>query len=51
MIQKGDVAITQGYGLAAMCLAREAVPIIQDGMIPKLPTKIITTNQTLNQKL
>jgi len=33
MIQKGDIAITQDYGLAAMCLARGAVPISQDGMI------------------
>jgi len=33
LIQKGDIAITQDYGLAAMCLARGAVPISQDGMI------------------
>ena len=33
MIKKGDIAITQDYGLAAMCLARGAVPISQDGMI------------------
>jgi len=33
MIQKGDIVITQDYGLAAMCLARGAVPISQDGMV------------------
>ena len=33
MIQKGDIAVTQDYGLAAMCLARGAIPVSQDGMI------------------
>jgi len=33
MIQQGDIVITQDYGLAAMCLARGAVPVSQDGMI------------------
>jgi len=33
LIQKGDIAVTQDYGLAAMCLARRAIPISQDGMI------------------
>lgn len=33
MIQKGDIAVTQDYGLAAMLLARGAVPISQDGMV------------------
>lgn len=33
MVQKGDIVITQDYGLAAMCLARNAVPISQDGMV------------------
>ena len=33
MVQKGDIVITQDYGLAAMCLARQAMPISQDGMI------------------
>jgi len=33
MVQKGDIVITQDYGLAAMCLARCAIPINQDGMI------------------
>ena len=33
MVQKGDIAVTQDYGLAAMCLARGAVPISQNGMI------------------
>ena len=33
MVEKGDIAITQDYGLAAMCLARQAVTISQDGMV------------------
>lgn len=33
MVQKGDIAVTQDYGLAAMCLAKEAVPINQNGLI------------------
>ncbi|MDD2431427.1 MAG: YaiI/YqxD family protein [Firmicutes bacterium] len=33
MVQKDDIVITQDYGLAAMCLARGAVPISQDGMV------------------
>ena len=33
MIQNGDIVITQDYGLAAMCLARGAIPVSQDGMI------------------
>lgn len=33
MIQKGDVVVTQDYGLAAMCLARGAIPVSQNGMI------------------
>ena len=33
MVHKGDIVITQDYGLAAMCLARGAVPVRQDGMI------------------
>lgn len=33
MVQPGDIVITQDYGLAAMCLARGAVPISQDGMV------------------
>jgi len=33
MLQKGDIVITQDYGLAAMCLARGAAPINQDGML------------------
>ncbi len=31
-VQKGDIVITQDYGLAAMCLSREANPIDQNGM-------------------
>ena len=33
LVQKGDVVVTQDYGLAAMCLARGAVPLNQDGMV------------------
>jgi len=33
MVQPKDIVVTQDYGLAAMCLARGAVPISQDGMV------------------
>lgn len=33
MVGPGDVVVTQDYGLAAMCLARRALPIHQDGML------------------
>lgn len=33
LLQKGDVVVTQDYGLAAMCLAKGAIPIHQDGMV------------------
>lgn len=32
LAQRGDIVITQDYGLAAMCLARECVVLNQDGM-------------------
>lgn len=32
-VEKGDIVVTQDYGLAAMCLAKCAIPISQDGMI------------------
>ena len=32
LVQKGDIVVTQDYGLAAMCLSRGAVPMHQDGM-------------------
>lgn len=32
MISKGDIVITQDYGLAAMCLVRGAISVSQDGM-------------------
>ena len=32
MVQAGDIVVTQDYGLAAMCLARRAVPISQNGI-------------------
>lgn len=33
MVRPGDLVVTQDYGLAAMCLARKAVPINQNGML------------------
>jgi len=33
MVHPGDIVVTQDYGLAAMCLARAAVPVSQDGMV------------------
>ena len=33
MIERGDIVVTQDYGLAAMCLARGAIPINQNGMV------------------
>lgn len=33
MVTPGDVVVTQDYGLAAMCLAKQTVPVSQDGMI------------------
>ena len=33
LVQKGDIVVTQDYGLAAMCLSRGAVPSHQDGMV------------------
>ena len=33
LVHPGDLVISQDYGLAAMCLAREAVVINQDGMV------------------
>jgi uncharacterized protein YaiI (UPF0178 family) len=33
LLSAGDIVVTQDYGLAAMCLARRAVVVNQDGMI------------------
>ncbi len=33
MLSKGDLVVTQDYGLAAMCLARGAAVISQNGLI------------------
>ncbi len=33
LVDDGDIVITQDYGLAAMCLARKAIPMNQDGMM------------------
>ena len=32
LVRSGDVVVTQDYGLAAMCLARNALALSQDGM-------------------
>ena len=32
-VHAGDLVVTQDYGLAAMCLARKAIPISQNGMV------------------
>ena len=32
LVKPGDIVVTQDYGLAAMCLARTARPLSQDGM-------------------
>ena len=33
LVKCGDIVITQDYGLAAMCLAKRAVVLSQDGMV------------------
>ena len=33
MVKPGDIVVTQDYGLAAMCIAKLAVPVNQDGMV------------------
>lgn len=33
LVCAGDIVVTQDYGLAAMCLARRALPVSQDGMV------------------
>ncbi|HZK20923.1 MAG TPA: YaiI/YqxD family protein [Oscillospiraceae bacterium] len=33
MVEKGDIVVTQDYGLAAMCLAKQAITLNQDGMV------------------
>ncbi len=32
-VKKGDIVITQDYGLAAMCIAKNAIPINQNGFV------------------
>ncbi len=32
-VTAGDIVVTQDYGLAAMCLAKRAIPLSQDGFI------------------
>ena len=33
VVREGDIVVTQDYGHAAMCLARKAVPLSQNGMV------------------
>ena len=33
LVTAGDIVVTQDYGFAAMCLARKAVPISQNGLV------------------
>lgn len=33
LVKAGDIVVTQDYGLAAMCLARNAVPVSQNGLV------------------
>lgn len=33
LVNSGDIVITQDYGLAAMCMAKKAVVVSQDGMV------------------
>ena len=33
LVRKGDVVVSQDFGLAAMCLARGATPLNQNGMV------------------
>ena len=33
LVREGDIVVTQDYGLAAMFLARKAVPLSQNGMV------------------
>ena len=33
LLKRGDIVITQDYGLAAMCIAMGAIPVSQNGMI------------------
>lgn len=32
-IQQGDIVVTQDYGLAALCLSKDALPINQNGLV------------------
>ena len=33
LVCEGDIVVTQDHGLAAMCLARKAIPVSQNGMV------------------
>jgi len=42
-VKKGDIVVTQDYGLAAMCIAKKAIPINQNGFV--------YTNQNIDSML
>lgn len=33
LVKKGDIIITQDYGLAAMALSKQGIPLSQDGLV------------------
>ena len=33
LVSKGDIVITQDYGLAALCISKKAYPISQNGLV------------------
>lgn len=33
ILEKGDIVVTQDYGLAALCIAKHAMAISQDGLV------------------
>lgn len=50
MVKKDDIVVTQDYGLAAMCLARQAIPINQDGMVYTDDNILCLLNQRADSK-
>lgn len=52
-LEKGDIAVTQDYGLAAMCMARHAYVINQDGIFynEKNIDTLLTSRHTAKKNL
>jgi uncharacterized protein YaiI (UPF0178 family) len=50
MVKKDDIVVTQDYGLAAICLARQAIPISQNGMIYNDENILSLLNQRADAK-